>query len=230
MPKSKAALALLLLVPAPSLGVLIGMVWLPHTPLGTTLFAACKIWTLALPLAWLFFVERVRFHIPLPDLRSAAIGLASGLFIAAAIAAVYFSAGDALVDRTLIAARIRSIGLDSPLAYLGGALYWILVNSVLEEVVWRWFCLRQCERLLPAPLAILGSAAFFTLHHILALSVLLPPAALVVGSLGVFLGGTLWSLMVLRFRSLWPGYLSHAVVDGCIFGLGAWLAFGGTGA
>lgn len=226
MPKSKAALALALLVPAPSLGVLIGMVWLPDSPLGTTLFAACKLWTATLPLAWLLFVERARFHIPRPALRPAALGLASGLLISAAIAALYAAAGDALVDRAMIAARIRSIGLDSPLAFAGGALYWIFVNSVLEEVVWRGFCLRQCRRLLPAPLAILGSAAFFTLHHILALSLLLPPTAVAVCSAGVFAGGTIWSLMVLRFQSLWPGYLSHAVVDLCIFGLGAWLAFG----
>ncbi|MBI2922295.1 MAG: CPBP family intramembrane metalloprotease [Planctomycetes bacterium] len=230
MPRSTAALALALLVPAPSLGVLIGMFWLPDSPRGTTLFAACKLWTLALPLAWLFFVERARFRIPRPALRPAALGLASGLLISAAIAAVYAAAGDALVDRALIAARIRAIGLDSPLAFAGGALYWILVNSVLEEIVWRWFCLRQCERLLPAPLAILGSAAFFTLHHVLALSVLLPPTAVAICSIGVFMGGAIWSLMVRRFGSLWPGYLSHAVVDLCIFGLGAWLAFGGTAA
>ncbi|MBI2923404.1 MAG: hypothetical protein HYY18_20290, partial [Planctomycetes bacterium] len=80
------------------------------------------------------------------------------------------------------------------------------------------------------PLAIFGSAAFFSLHYVLALSILLPHTAVGVCSEGVFAGGTIWSLLVPRFGSLWPGYLSHAVVDLCIFGLGAWLAFGGEGA
>jgi hypothetical protein len=70
------------------------------------------------------------------------------------------------------------------------------------------------------------SALFFTLHHIVAMHVYLGTTALVLCSLGVFLGGVIWSMMYVRYRSIRPGYLSHALVDPCIFTLGAWLLFG----
>ena len=45
------------------------------------------------------------------------------------------------------------------------------------------------------------------------------------GSLGVFIGGAAWSWLYLRFRSIWPGYLSHAIVDAALFIIGYWLIF-----
>lgn len=39
-------------------------------------------------------------------------------------------------------------------------------------------------------------------------------------SIGVLFG------MVIRYRSIWPGYVSHALVDMCIFGVGAHVLFG----
>jgi membrane protease YdiL (CAAX protease family) len=32
--------------------------------------------------------------------------------------------------------------------------------------------------------------------------------------------------MYIKYRSIWPGYVSHALVDLCIFGLGAYIVFG----
>ncbi len=45
-------------------------------------------------------------------------------------------------------------------------------------------------------------------------------------AIGIFLGGAIWSLMYIKYRSVWPGYVSHAIVDLCIFGLGAAILFG----
>ena len=38
--------------------------------------------------------------------------------------------------------------------------------------------------------------------------------------------GALWSGLYLRFRSLWVPYVSHAIVDVAVFGVGAVLIFG----
>jgi uncharacterized protein len=43
----------------------------------------------------------------------------------------------------------------------------------------------------------------------------------VLGSLGVFAGGAVWSHLYLRTRSIWPGYLSHALADVAVFAVGA---------
>ena len=49
----------------------------------------------------------------------------------------------------------------------------------------------------------------------------------VLASLGVFVGGACWSWLYLRYRSVWPCYVSHAIVDVPIFVLGYRLIFGG---
>ena len=45
-------------------------------------------------------------------------------------------------------------------------------------------------------------------------------------SLGVIIGGASWSWLYLRYRSIWPGYVSHAIVDVPIFVIGYRLIFG----
>ena len=46
------------------------------------------------------------------------------------------------------------------------------------------------------------------------------------GFRGIFIGGTVWSGLYLRYRSIWPGYASHAIVDVAVFGIGWWVIFG----
>ena len=44
---------------------------------------------------------------------------------------------------------------------------------------------------------------------------------------GIFIGAGLWSGLYLRTRSVWPGYLSHAIVDVAVFAIGWRLIRGG---
>lgn len=226
--RRKALLALVLLVPAPSVGALCAMAFFPDATLGTVLFGLSKIWMLVLPVAWHRWVDREPFS--LSPARRGGFGLAalSGLGISGFILAVLYFAGDALVDRHLLVARLEDIGLASPGVFAAGAAYWILANSVLEEYVWRWFCVKQCERLMRPTAAVLCSALFFTVHHIVIMRVYFGPLTVLVFTVGIFAGAAIWSAMYLRYRSIWPGYLSHAIVDLCIFGLAAFLLFGGA--
>ena len=45
------------------------------------------------------------------------------------------------------------------------------------------------------------------------------------GSLGVFLGGVIWSWIYLVYRNLWAAYVSHVAADIVIFGIGYTLLF-----
>jgi len=224
--KPKAALALLLLVPAPSLGAAAAMLWWPGTALGATIFGVSKLWLFGLPLVWHVVVDKQPLSFSPPRRGGFAVAALTGGLIALVIVAAYLRWGATLVDRPLLLQKLTAIGLASPWRYGGAALYWILVNSVIEEYIWRWFCVRQAEHFLPPVLAALFAAACFTLHHVVAMSVYLHLPALMVCSLGVFLGGAIWSLLYVRYRSIWPGYLSHALVDLAIFGMGAALLFG----
>lgn len=223
--KHKAILALLLLVPAPSIGAFLGMVVFPNSLTGAVCFGASKLWLFGLPVIWLRFVERGPFRLSRPRLGGFTVGILSGLLVTGFIVAMYRMLGDTLIDKQFLTEKLTAIGLGTPGRYLGGALYWILVNSVLEEYVWRWFCVSQCEQIMSKRLAVVASALFFTLHHVVATSVYFSPVTVSLCALGVFIGGAIWSMMYIRYRSVWPGYVSHAIVDLCIFGIGASIVF-----
>jgi len=146
--------------------------------------------------------------------------------------------GEAALER-VTAAQLRAaaptFGLTNRGIYLVLAAYWILVNSLLEEYVWRWFVFTQCHTLAgrvtrhePAARAQAAGAAalFFTLHHAVALSVQVPWRGGVLACTGVFIGGATWSWLYGRYQSIWPGYVSHVCADAAIFVIGWRVIFG----
>jgi len=227
MKNKKAILAILLLVPVPSIGVFAAMILFPNSPTGAVIFAICKLWLFAFPALWFKYAEKGKFRLSPPQKGGLFMGLAAGALISLAIFLFYMLAGARLIDSSLIIDKIVNTGLASPARYIVAAAYWILVNSILEEYVWRWFVVRQLQTLVSKIPAILCSALFFTLHHIVAMQIYLSPLAVLVCSAGIFIGGAVWSLMYIRYKSILPGYLSHAIVDLSIFAIGASIIFGG---
>ena len=102
----------------------------------------------------------------------------------------------------------------------------ILLNSLLEEYVWRWFVFRKCELLMDRRLAVPFCALPFTVHHTLALTAWVPWQLNLIASLGVFIGGGIWSILYLRYRSIWPPYVCHIFADITIFLIGWELIMG----
>ncbi len=221
----KSILALLLLVPAPTVGVLAGMYWFPNSKLGSTIFIASKIWLFLFPVVWLKLVDKKKFSLSRPRKGGFLVGLITGLAITGFILLLYNTVGTTLIDKEFLIEKMTEIGLNSLPVYIGGSLYWILVNSVLEEYVWRWFCVEKAENVMHSVGAILFAAFFFTFHHIFAMHLYFSNLVVVVGSVGIFIGAALWSFMYIKYRSIWPGYLSHAIVDLCVFGIGAAIIF-----
>lgn len=193
-------------------------------PLGQALFAAAKLWLLALPILWHLRVEGGRPGWSPLRRGGLGLGLAVGLASAAAIF-VAFELLAARLDPAPLAAELVDMGLDHPARYLAGAAYWIFVNSVVEEYVFRWFVFRQCRALLPRWPAIVAANLVFTAHHVLAVSLYLDPLLAALASLGVFIGGCSWSWLYDRSGSIWPGWLAHACADVAIFTIGWRLLF-----
>jgi membrane protease YdiL (CAAX protease family) len=203
------------------------MFWWPGTALGTAVFVAAKGWTLLLPVVWRGFVDRQRLVLSRPSSRGLGAGVASGLFIAALVWAAYLvTNGLGVLDGGLVAERAARTGLARPAVYLFGALYWITLNSLLEEYVWRWFVFRRFEVLIGARPAVIAAAVAFTAHHVVALAGQFPPLLALLASAGVFTGGAAWSWLYQRYQSIWPGYVSHAIVDVAVFAIGYQLIFG----
>jgi len=230
--RSSAALALALLVPAPSFAILMTMVFFPG-PVGMVAWALSKAWILALPLWWTLRVDGERPFRRDGSLRLQRAGLVPGLATGVVAAGVVLLAERSFLRELIEPSALRSMvaanGLDRPGTYAAMAVYTCLVNSLLEEYVWRWFVFRQCARLLPTGLAVLASAAAFTLHHTLILHTqFADPRLTVLGSLAVFAAGALWSGLFARYRSLSSPWASHLLVDVAIFWVGARLIFSGA--
>jgi len=224
--KKHALLALVILVPLASAGTLSALVLWPGTALGGGVFAATKALLLVLPFLWHRYVEKKPVEVSRPKLRPLAWGAATGAAIAAAIALAYIFLGPHLIDRERMRAAVAGAGLASRGVFIAGALYWTFVNSLIEEYVWRWFVAERFGRLVGPTGAALASAAAFTLHHVIALAVYMPLPAAALCSLGVAVGGATWSLLYLKYRSVWPGYVSHVLADAALFAAGYAIVFG----
>lgn len=223
--KGRAFAAVVLLVPAPSIGVLAAM-WFAPGPAGSAVFAFTKLWLLSFPAVWHIFVDGGTPGWS-PPLRGGLLaGLLLGLGLGAAIAAAYFLVGVHWIDRDEFRRAAERFGFAGPGRYAVLALYTSTMNAVLEEYVWRWFLVRKLEVLVPPYPAILLSALFFTAHHVLACLAHMPIRTALLASTGVFIGGLIWSYCFARYRSIWPGAVSHSLADFAIFGLGALILFG----
>lgn len=224
--KNKSLLALILLVPAPSLGVVAGMILGRGTTWGRLFFSLMKLWLLILPVVWFAAVEKNKLRMPKKvPLRILAFGAATGVVLSGIILAGYLVIGRVMIDAERFRGLLAEIGLADVRVYIAASLYWIIINSLLEEYVWRWFVVNQCCRLCPLWPAVLLSAAMFTLHHIIAMQVFFSWALVAIAGAGIFVAAAVWSWFYARYRSIWPGYVSHLIVDAVLFGIGYGLLF-----
>jgi len=221
--RRRDVIALAALVPAPLLGTVAAMV-LDLGVAGQVIYGFSKVWIAVLPLVWLRYVEHGRFSLsPMrrdEAARGIGVGTALGLVISAVILGGYLLLGSALLDPERIVETARQNDLHEPWRFFAFSVYLIGVNSLIEEYVWRWFVFRKCEALVGGRIAIVLSALLFTAHHVVALRVQMPWTPALLCSAGVFIGGAAWSWCYLRYRSIWPGYISHAIVDLAILAIG----------
>ena len=221
----RALIALLLLAPAPSIGAAMGL-WIAPGPIGKTVYFLSKCWILALPAFWLQRIEKQRPSLSPPRHGGFVFGVASGLVIGATILAAYHFALAARIDPAPLRAQAAAAGFDRVAIYIAFAAWFCTINAVIEEYVWRWFVYTRCEMLMPRYAAVVLAAALFTAHHVIVLRAFFPWPLALFASAGVFTGGAVWSWSYLRYRSIWPGYVSHAIVDAAILIVGWKMLFG----
>ena len=227
-PQRTAALALLLVVPAPSIGVTLALL-VPETvgSIGQAVWTASKVWLIVVPLLWLLLVDRKRISLSPMRHGGLGVGVLSGLVIAALIIAAAAVFGPNMIDTNDAKEVAAGNGLDELGRYIGLAVVLSIGNALMEEYVWRWFVQSRWKVLTgSANAAIVLSAACFTIHHVLALSAYFHPSLVAIASFGVFVGGCLWSWLATRYQSIWPGYVSHVLVDVGVFVAGGMILFG----
>ncbi len=190
------------------------------------IFLASKIWVVAFPLVWLLWVDRTPLRWSPARNGGFGVAIASGIIIAAIVLAAYaVASGFNALAGNLVAYHAARIGMHLPALYLAGAVYWITVNSLTEEYIWRWFVFRKFETLVGSRLAVAAAALAFTAKDVVTLSGLFNWPIVLLGAFGLFVGSTTWSCFYRRYRSIWPGYINHAIVDVAIFAIGYSLIF-----
>jgi membrane protease YdiL (CAAX protease family) len=222
----RALLAIALVGFAPSLSIIYGLLLSDDEFQAQAFFIACKAWILIIPTVWYLRVEGNEPSRSLPDGEGLRMGAATGLGMSALILATWFTLGDS-IDTSAIIAELEPTGLMDKQMYIAGVLYWIFLNSLLEEYVFRWFITTKAYELLGNETqAIVLSAVMFTLHHSLALHLFgFEWWQTALASFGLFAAAAVWSLLYMRYRSIWICWLSHAICDVAVYGIGYLLLF-----
>ena len=225
--RRSALLALIIIVPAPSIGAATSFFISPGT-VGAVVYSLGKLVLYGVPLLWHLRVDRQPLSWSPPKQGGFATGAALGLVIAAGIWVVWLLWVREAVDPAPLRLAAHENGFDTPLGYLGLATWLCLVNSVLEEYAFRWFVYSRFRTLLGVAASVVAAGLVFTAHHIIVLRAFFDWPLALLCSAGVLTGGLLWSFCYVRFGSIWPGWLSHAIVDLAILGIGWQLIFTGV--
>lgn len=217
-----ALIALLLFVPASSIGVTMALFIAPGA-IGNGIFTLAKIWIVILPLLWTWKFNPAALRLPQFKKQEVVFGIILGIAMFATIVAAYWLLGKQWIELAEIRSKAAEVGITSLSLYLAGFFYWSFINSAIEECIWRGFVYSKCSILLRnSTVAIVISAVFFTLHHSIAIYAYTQNWLVVIlGSLGVFFAGTIWSFCYQVYRSIIPGYISHILADIAI-GLVGW--------
>jgi len=225
MSKMSALIALVLFVPAFSIGVAMSLFIAPGF-VGNSVFTAVKVWGIAFPLFWVMRTNSTALRLPKFKWSEIRVGLGLGIIMFGAIALAYLLIGQQVIDLPEIRAKASEVGITKPSLYLAGCVYWSFINSLVEELTWRGFVVSQLKVLVSPTVAVILAALFFTTHHSIALYGYTHNWLVVaLGSLGVFIAGIVWAWCYNHYRSITPGYISHILADIAIAIIGYQLLF-----
>ena len=220
----KVWLALLLIIPLPTLSILFSLEISQGLP-GNLVFILTKILMITIPIYWYFKLEERNISwSPVKQKNDLYVGFGFGIAMSLTIGIAWLIFGSQ-IDQVALRELLKGNGLTNPIIFLGVTIYWICVNSLLEEFVFRWFIFEKFEVKVGSNYALYLSATAFTLHHTIAMLYMFPISLTILASVGVFIGGLLWSWLYLRYRSIWVVFLSHAIVDVMMFGIAGIILF-----
>jgi uncharacterized protein len=209
----RAFIALLLIVPASSVGALISLFIAPGV-IGQVVVVICGLWMLLFPILWTVRVDRRLLNLTRFEHKGLLTGAILGAVMFSLILGFYWFWGRSLLNPIEIRAKAQQIGLSGVIQFHMAGLYLSFINSLVEEYVWRWFVYRKCEVLMSRRNAVWVSALFFTVHHtFILLAYTQNWQVVLVGTLGVFLAGIIWSRCYQIYRSILPSYISHVAAD-----------------
>ena len=230
--KKKAIVALLLILPAPLIGVSSSFhmpsIRTPFTDeieIGKIIWALAKVWLMVLPVVWLLCIDQGKLSWSPTNRKGVLAGLVWSVLFTIIIFVLY-----GLIRETLIPPsakhQILELGITSPAHFFIFASVMSLGNSLMEEYVWRWFVFSKFKLLLGVWPAIILSAFFFTVHHIVIMWNFGSLWLVFLGSIGLFTGAIIWAWLYNKYNSIWPGWICHVAADTAIMCITWWIITG----
>ena len=218
--RNKPLIAILLVGFIPSASVIFGIEIIESELLSQLFFASCKVWIFLVPTIWYLKVEKKPISKNSPTKEGIVWGLITGILMSLIIVITWFLFNETL-DIDGMVDILQSKGLDDINLYIIGMFYWIFINSLLEEYVFRWFITTKSSELFHSDvIGIIFSAAMFTLHHAIALHLFgFIWWQTIIACFGLLSAAAIWSWLYIRFRSIWVCWLSHAICDVAVFGI-----------
>jgi len=225
--KNHALVALSLVAFVPTISILFTLNYNDDELTSQIFFLTCKLWLLIAPAYWYLRVEGKEFSRSPADKNGLVMGAFTGILMSAIILLMWYIFGGT-IDVESMLVEMETTGLTDIRIYIAGMLYWIFLNSLLEEYVFRWFVTTKGIDLLGSEVAgIILSALLFTLHHAIALHYFgFVWWQTVMASFGLLSAAAIWSWLYIRYKSIWVCWLSHAICDIAVFGIGYLLIFG----
>src|SRR5438105_2910522 len=133
-------------------------------------YAVGKTIQFALPIAWVWLVQRERQWPRWPSGWSVAVGVGFGILVAAAMQVIYYAVPQVFdAPAAEVRKKVESFGIGSPAAFILFAVFVSAIHSLAEEYYWRWFVFGQLARGCRTPIAIAFSSIAFAAHHVLVL-------------------------------------------------------------
>ncbi len=208
-----------ILVPAmvfPTIGALLYFVWLPGSGVAQAVYGIEKLILAAAPIAFVVARWRHRPDRPRRHGRSLALGLASGIAIAAAAFGLMSTPLGDLVRQAApaIVGKAETLGFADH--FIVFAAFLSIFHSLIEELYWRWLVFGHLRERIRLPAAHALAAIAFSAHHLVILSVFFPFGLACFFTLAVAVGGVIWSVLYQSTGSLVGCWLSHALVDAAL--------------
>jgi membrane protease YdiL (CAAX protease family) len=193
-------------------------------------FTAGKSLQFAFPLVWVYWFHRHRLTLARPARNWLIVGVVFGLVIAAAMLALYFlvlAPGGWLAGADqAVRDKLTHMGLNTLPMFLGAAIFYSIIHSLLEEYYWRWFVFGELRELVSVGAAVIISSLGFTAHHVILLGIYLgwqsPLTYLFAAAIAI--GGAVWAWIYHRSGTLYANWAAHLLVDAAIFVIGYDLA------
>ncbi len=144
--------------------------------------------------------------------QSALIGLAAGLVCAALVLVTGYCFAERLINGEKIAGLLSSWGLSAS-KHPAFLMYFIVFNSLVEELFWRGYLWHEYSKLYRPLSASLLISFFFIQYHILTVSLLFPPGAVLLFIPLIFAASLGWCYLRHKLGNVYAVVVSHLLAD-----------------